>query len=157
MPRKLRFVIGIGLMMAAIAYLIVSAIQSTSEYYLTVNEVHARQAELSGQSIRVAGRVKPGTIRWDPATLTLEFTMMPLPKAEGGAAIEPVAASASDAPILFDVIARGEPKPDMLADNRDVIVEGRLDGSTRLQASQVLTKCPSKYVPEKTGAPDHKG
>ena len=157
MPRKLRFVIGIGLMMAAVAYLIVTAIQSTSEYYLTVNEVRARQAELAGQSIRVAGRVKPGTIRWDPATLTLEFTMMPLPKAEGGAAIEPVAAASSGAPVMFDIIARGEPKPDMLADNRDVIVEGRLDGSTRLEASQVLTKCPSKYVPEKTGARDHKG
>jgi len=154
MPRKLRFVIGVGLMMAAVAYLITTAIRSTSEYYLTVNEVRARESELAGQSLRVAGRVKPGTIRWDPATLTLEFTMMPLPRAEDDAAVEPVA---TGAPVLFDVIARGEPKPDMLADNRDVIVEGRLSAPARLNASQVLTKCPSKYIPDKKGIPDNKG
>ncbi len=148
MPRKLRFVIGVGLVMAAVAYLIMTAIQSTSEYYLTVDEVRARETELMGQSLRVAGRVKPGTIRWDPVSLTLEFTMMPLPQGDGGAAVEPVAV---DAPLLFDVIARGEPKPDMLADNRDVIVEGRLRTPSRLEASQVLTKCPSKYVPDKKG------
>jgi cytochrome c-type biogenesis protein CcmE len=148
MPRKLRFVMGVGLVMAAVAYLITTAIQSTSEYYLTVNEVRARESELMGHSLRVAGRVKPGTIRWDPATLTLEFTMMPLPKAEDGATVQPVAAGA---PVLFNVIARGEPKPDMLADNRDVIVEGRLSTPAQLDASQVLTKCPSKYVPDKKG------
>jgi cytochrome c-type biogenesis protein CcmE len=149
MPRKLRFAIGVGLVIAAVAYLITAAIQSTSEYYLTVNEVRARETELMGQSLRIAGRVKPGTIRWDPVTLTLQFTMMPLPQADSGAAVEPVVAG--DLPLLFNVVARGEPKPDLLADNRDVIVEGRLRTPSQLEASQVLTKCPSKYVPDKKG------
>lgn len=140
--------IGVGLVIAAVAYLITTAIQSTSEYYLTVNEVRARETELMGQSLRVAGRVKPGTIRWDPATLTLEFTMMSLPQADGGAAVEPVAGAV---PVLFKVVAHGEPKPDMLADNRDVIVEGRLRTPSQLEASQVLTKCPSKYVADRKG------
>jgi cytochrome c-type biogenesis protein CcmE len=148
MPRKLRFVLGVGLVMAAVAYLIITAIQSTSEYYLTVNEVRARETELMGQSLRVAGRVKPHTIRWDPTTLTLKFTMMPLPQVAGKAMVEPVAA---DPPLLFNVVARGEPKPDMLADGRDVIVEGRLRTPSQFEASQVLTKCPSKYVPDKKG------
>lgn len=149
MPRKLRFAIGVGLVIAAVAYLITAAIQSTSEYYLTVNEVRARETELMGQSLRIAGRVKPGTIRWDPITLTLKFTMMPLPQNDGSATVEPVAAG--DPPVLFHVVARGEPKPDMLADNRDVIVEGRLRTPSQVEASQVLTKCPSKYVPDKKG------
>ena len=55
MRLKLRFVIGSALIVGAIAYLIVTAIRSTSEYYLTVNEVAARQGELGGQSVRVAG------------------------------------------------------------------------------------------------------
>ncbi|HUY18290.1 MAG TPA: cytochrome c maturation protein CcmE [Candidatus Binataceae bacterium] len=152
MPRKLRFVIGVGLVMAAVAYLITTAIHSTSEYYLTVSEVRARETKLMGQTLRVAGRVKPGTIRWDPNTLTLKFTMMPLPRSESGAAVEPVTGSMPGSmPVLFDVVARGEPKPDMLAANRDVIVEGRLSTPSRLEASQVLTKCPSKYVPDKKG------
>ena len=71
MPSKLRFVVGAGLIVLAIGYLITTAVRNTSEYYLTVNEVGARKAQLSGQMLRVAGRVKAGTISWDPATLTL--------------------------------------------------------------------------------------
>jgi cytochrome c-type biogenesis protein CcmE len=59
MPRKLRFVIGVSLVVAAISYLIVTAVRNTAEYYLTVNEAKARQVELLGQTLRVAGRVDP--------------------------------------------------------------------------------------------------
>ena len=55
-----RFFVGVGLIVVAIGYLIFSAISTTSEYYLTVPEVAARQAELGGQALRVAGRVKAG-------------------------------------------------------------------------------------------------
>jgi cytochrome c-type biogenesis protein CcmE len=34
----------------------------------------------------------------------------------------------------------------MFAAGRDVIVEGRLDSDDTIEASQVLTSCPSKYV-----------
>ena len=57
-----RFFIGVGLIAPAIGYLIFSSIRTTSEYYLTVPEVAARESELGGQAIRVAGRVKPGNI-----------------------------------------------------------------------------------------------
>ena len=84
-----RFFIGGGLIVVAIGYLIFSSIRTTSEYYLTVPEVAARQAELGGQAIRVAGRVKPGNIRWDPNSLTLEFEIAPIPDldASGAASI----------------------------------------------------------------------
>jgi cytochrome c-type biogenesis protein CcmE len=58
MPSKSRFVVGAGLIVLAIGYLITTAVRNTSEYYLTVNEVGARQSQLSGQMLRVAGRVK---------------------------------------------------------------------------------------------------
>ncbi len=70
MPKKLRFAIGAGLIIGAIGYLIVTAVRNTAEYYLTVNEVKARQPELSGQMLRVAGRVKAANIAWNPETLT---------------------------------------------------------------------------------------
>ena len=41
MPSKLRFVVGAGLIVLAIGYLITTAVRNTSEYYLTVNEVGA--------------------------------------------------------------------------------------------------------------------
>ena len=85
MPSKLRFVVGAGLIVLAIGYLITTAVRNTSEYYLTVNEVGARKAQLSGQMLRVAGRVKAGTISWDPATLSLAFAMVS-PQGAGRAA-----------------------------------------------------------------------
>jgi cytochrome c-type biogenesis protein CcmE len=42
--------------------------------------------------------------------------------------------------------------PDMFAEGRDVIIEGRyLDGT--LHAQQIMTSCPSKYEPKPGEAP----
>ncbi|HEY6394864.1 MAG TPA: cytochrome c maturation protein CcmE [Candidatus Binataceae bacterium] len=137
-----RFLIGAGLVVAAVGYLIVTAIQNTSEYYLTVTEVSTRQAALAGQPLRVAGRVKPDGISWDPATLTLRFAIAPIPDPSEG--VKPVAASV---PQNFRVVCAGQPKPDMFAAGRDVIVEGRLGKDGSIIATQVMTSCPSKYRP----------
>jgi cytochrome c-type biogenesis protein CcmE len=144
--KQLRFAIGAGLIVAAIAYLIVTAVSNTAEYYMTVSEVSARQSALTGQSLRVAGRVAPGTISWDPQTLTLAFGLIQPPPAGGTAGVNPVAAMAAGP--SFHVICRGEPKPDMFAANRDVIVEGSLMPDGSIEARQVLTSCPSKYTPK---------
>jgi cytochrome c-type biogenesis protein CcmE len=44
--------------------------------------------------------------------------------------------------------------PDMFAEGRDVIVEGRYDAGNTLAAKTIMTSCPSKYEPEKTGVED---
>jgi cytochrome c-type biogenesis protein CcmE len=147
MPKKLRFMIGVSLVVAAIAYLIITAVRNTAEYYLTVNEAKARQAELSGQMVRVAGRVVPGTIQWDPLSLTLKFAIIQPPSSDGQPAVTTVAATAL-APVTFRVVSRGQPKPDMFAPGRDVIVEGLLTRNSTIEARQVLTSCPSKYSPK---------
>jgi cytochrome c-type biogenesis protein CcmE len=144
MASKWRFVVGAGLIVLAIGYLITTAVTNTSEYYMTVNEVGARQVQLQGQMLRVAGRVKAGSISWDPVTLTLSFAMV-APPTPDGSRIKLV--TAAD-PMQFRVVERGEPKPDMFGAGRDVIVEGRLAAHQTIQARQVLTACPSKYVPK---------
>jgi cytochrome c-type biogenesis protein CcmE len=148
MPKNLRFVIGVSVAVAAIAYLIITAVRNTAEYYLTVNEAKARQLELSGQMLRVAGRVVPGTIQWNPSSLTLKFAITQPPPGDGQAEVTTVAASAQ-APARFTVVSRGQPKPDMFAPGRDVIVEGLLQDNA-IQARQVLTSCPSKYSPKQS-------
>ena len=147
-----RFFIGGGLIVLAIGYLIFSSIRTTSEYYLTVPEVAARESELGGQAIRVAGRVKPGNIAWDPNSLTLKFEIAPIPDVDAnGAPVKPVSAVSSDVAgdaVSFRVVAAGEPKPDMFAPGRDVIVEGKLGAGGVITATQVLTSCASKYKPK---------
>jgi cytochrome c-type biogenesis protein CcmE len=147
MPKNLRIAIGVGLVVAAVAYLIITAVQNTAEYYLTVNETSARQAELSGQMLRIAGRVVPGTITWDPSSLTLKFAITQPPAAEGQPTVTTVAAAAIS-PVRFTIISHGQPKPDMFAAGRDVIVEGLLMQDGTIAARQVLTSCPSKYTPK---------
>jgi cytochrome c-type biogenesis protein CcmE len=146
-----RFYIGGALIVLAIAYLIVSSIRSTSEYYLTVDEVSARQSQLGGEPIRVAGRVKPGTISWEPNTLTLKFAIVPIPEPAPAGPVRPVSVNApAPDPVSFRVICAGQPKPDMLAPGRDVIVEGKLGADGVIIATQVMTSCPSKYQPKQS-------
>ena len=141
-----RFFVGAGLIAVAVGYLIYAAIQNTSEYYMTVNEVAARQSTLEGQALRVAGRVNPDAITWDPVSLTLKFGIYQIPDApDEDGAVKPVAIS--DAP-SFRVTCIGQPKPDMFAANKDVIVEGHLAGAGTISATQVMTSCPSKYKPK---------
>jgi cytochrome c-type biogenesis protein CcmE len=141
-----RFFIGVLLIVSAIGYLIFNSIQRASEYYLTVAEVAARQSELGGQAIRVAGRVKSGTINWDPNSLTLKFEIVPIPDVDAaGGPVKPVVAAD---PVSFRVVSTGEPKPDMFAPGRDVIVEGKLGPDGAIAATQVMTSCPSKYKPK---------
>lgn len=141
---RLRFAVGATLIVAAIGYLIFTAIRSTSEYYLTVNEVSAREPSLVGQRFRVAGRVKAGTISWNPDTLTLKFAITPMPNPSATAPVKPVSDVAEP---TFHVTCVGEPKPDMFKAGRDVIVDGKLLPSGAIAATQVLTSCPSKYRP----------
>ena len=149
-----RFFVGAALIVAAIGYLIVSAISSTSEYYLTVNEVAARAPELAGQPLRIAGRVKTGAIAWDPETLTLKFDIeqIPTPKTDGDSSAAQAASVAkvalTDPATAFHVTCSGQPKPDMFAPGRDVIVEGKLGQNGVIDATQVMTSCPSKYRPK---------
>jgi cytochrome c-type biogenesis protein CcmE len=116
---------------------------------LTVNEAAQRRAELTGQMIRIAGRVAPGHISWDPGSLTLVFAIIQPPNDGPSPGVHTVAAS-EIASGSFKVIARGQPKPDMFAVGRDVIVEGKLGANSTIEARQVLTSCPSKYAPAKS-------
>ena len=49
-----KFVIGGLLILSAVVYLIASATQSTSEYFLTVDELHAKGSKIVGKNLRVA-------------------------------------------------------------------------------------------------------
>jgi cytochrome c-type biogenesis protein CcmE len=130
MNRNLRFLVGSMVIVAAIGYLMYTGIRETSSYYLTIQEFLPKREQMRDTPLRVAGRVQPGSIAYDARTLSLRFHLASFTDASAGDASVPVA---------FTGI-----KPDMFADGRDVIVEGRYSGDV-LQASQVLTSCPSKY------------
>ncbi|MEW6298430.1 MAG: cytochrome c maturation protein CcmE [Thermodesulfobacteriota bacterium] len=133
--KKSKFLLGGLLVVGAVGYLIYTGIRETSTYYLTIEEFLPQREAFANESIRLAGRVQDGSVQWDPKTLRLRFVLGPFPQGE-----DPP--PAVGIPVQYQGIL-----PDMFAEGRDVIVEGRSDG-TVLTATTVMTSCPSKYEPE---------
>lgn len=128
MNHNLRFVVGGLVIVSAIGYLMYTGIRETSAYYLTIQEFLPKKETFEGSALRVAGRVQPGSVDYDAKTLRLTFRLGHF-EAGGGASV----------PVSFTGI-----KPDMFADGRDVIVEGKYAAGA-FAADKVLTSCPSKY------------
>ncbi|MEW6271973.1 MAG: cytochrome c maturation protein CcmE, partial [Thermodesulfobacteriota bacterium] len=79
MSRKSKFLIGAAAIVLAVGTLIYSAVRETSAYFITVEEYATAADEHAGKSLRLAGRVSNGTVKWDPKTLDLEFVIVPIP------------------------------------------------------------------------------
>lgn len=133
---RARFWVGGGLLLVAVALLIVNGVRSASQYYLTVSELRARAAALQGRPIRLSGIVDGGTIRYDPETLHIEFGL-----------VERVADIGKGQPLK--VVYRGA-KPDLLQNEAQAIVEGTLGPDGVFYAQNLLLKCPTRY--EEAGA-----
>jgi cytochrome c-type biogenesis protein CcmE len=130
--KKSKFLLGGLLIVGAVSYLMYTGIRETSTYYLTIEEFLPQRETFTHASIRLAGRVQHGSVQWDPKTLRLRFVLGPLAQRED-------TPQAVGIPVQYHGIL-----PDMFAAGRDVIVEGRSDG-TILTATTVMTSCPSKY------------
>ena len=130
MNRNLRFVVGAMVIVATIAYLMYTGIRETSAYYLTIQEFLPKRDQYGDMPLRVAGRVQAGSIDYDA-----KYASAAVPSR----GVRRLGRPERRCRVTFTGI-----KPDMFADGRDVIVEGRYTGGV-LEASQVLTSCPSKY------------
>ena len=124
-----KFIIGGAIIVLAVGYLIVSSVGGSTAYYLTVEEVKAKGP--SERTVRVAGNVLGETIEWNAKELMLRFSI-------------------ADASGSLAVIYNG-PRPDMLKDDAEAIVEGRYIEGGSFEASNLLLKCPSKYEGAATG------
>ncbi len=126
--------IGMAVIVAAVAYLLLSGTMASAVYFLTVPEVQQQLSALQQAShpIRVAGPVTDDPIQWDVRHLSLAFRI-----GEGEARL----------PVQYKGI-----KPDMFQAGVSVIVEGRIGRDGVLNASILMTSCPSKYQDEKNAS-----
>jgi len=145
-----KFLIGGLLILAAVVYLIVSSTQANAEYFMTVDELKAKGQSALGKNLRVSGAVIGDTIRYDPQTLTLTFEVANVPgdqkevEAQGGLAAVLHAAVTDPRRTRLKVIYAG-PKPDLLKNEAQAIMTGRLDADGIFRADELLLKCPTKY------------
>lgn len=153
---RVKFLIGGLLIVAAVVYLIVSSLQSSSQYFLTVDELKSKGASIVGRDVRISGAVIGESIQYDPQSLTLKFTIAHTPgdqaevDQQGGlAAVLHAAVTNPDAQRL-DVVYEGV-MPDLLRNEAQAIMTGQVDEDGVFHAEELLLKCPTKYeeaVPE---------
>ena len=139
---KQRFFFGILLIVGTIGYLIYTGIRETSNYYLTIEEFLPQKEAFANEGVRLAGRVQNGSVQWDPKDLRLSFMLGPFQE-QANAPAGPLVVGI---PVSYQGIL-----PDMFAEGRDVIVEGKYEAGKNLSAKTIMTSCPSKYEPEKPG------
>ena len=126
--RKRKFYIGGLIVFIAIAYLVYSGFSSSATYYFTVSEVFEQQDTIIGKNIRVNGQVVAESVQTDPAEFILKFDIVD---------------SSESLAVLYKGVV-----PDTFRDDSEVVVEGHLNEAGEFEANAILTKCPSKYVPE---------
>ena len=147
---RLKFIIGGLLIVAAIGYLIFSATSANAQFFLTVEELQARSQAIAGKDVRVSGAVIGNTIQYDPQSLTLMFTVAQVPgdnnviDAQGGLAAVLHAAVIDPNRARLKVVYNG-PRPDLLKDEAQAIMTGKLGADGVFQANELLLKCPTKY------------
>jgi len=155
---RAKFFIGGFLIIAAVVYLIASSTQASAQYFLTVNEVYSKGDEILSRDLRISGAVVGDTIEYDADTLTLSFEVAHIPgdnkeiDAQGGLAVVLNKAVSDPNSMRLDVVYVG-PKPDLLQNEAQAIMTGRLDTDGTFLADELLLKCPTKYedaVPEQT-------
>lgn len=143
MHRDRRFFAGLVGVGAVVTYLIWTGISDTMVYYMTPSELIAKveaSPETRDQGVRVSGMLVPGSYEYSTAELLHKF----------------VVSDPNDPSIEIPVEFR-HPLPDTFNDSGDVdvqvVMEGRYRADGVFQATEVLTKCGSRYeaVPEQAG------
>jgi cytochrome c-type biogenesis protein CcmE len=146
---RLKFLIGGGLLLAVVAFLIFNTLTSQQEFYVTVNELQQRGAELHGRNIRVLGVVLGDTIQYDGHTLSFEIAHIPDSTAQiqdDGGLAEVLHRAATDPAIArIRVVLVDQPKPDLLQNEAQAIVTGTLGEDGVFHANELLLKCPTRY------------
>jgi cytochrome c-type biogenesis protein CcmE len=147
---RAKFVLGGIFILAAVIYLIFSSTKANAEYFMTVDELHAKNTSMVGQNLRISGAVVGSTIQFNPDTHDLSFDIANVPgdnatiEAQGGLAKVLHDAVIDPARQRLKIVYNG-PKPDLMRDEAQAIITGHLGTDGVFQADELLLKCPTKY------------
>jgi cytochrome c-type biogenesis protein CcmE len=147
---RAKFIIGGLLVMLAVIYLIISSTNASAEYFMTVDELHAKAGSMVGRNLRISGAVVGSTIQFNPDLNVLTFDIASVPGDN-----DTIAAHGGLAKVLHDAVldpTRGRisvayhgPKPDLLRDEAQAIITGQLGDDGIFHGDELLLKCPTKY------------
>lgn len=126
---NIKVITAVVVLALAVGFLINNAMGgSAGAYYMTVGELQASAAERQGQTIRVSGNVTDGSIQPRELGDPIRFEVT-----EGDATI----------PMVYEGTV-----PDIFSDEAQVIATGTMRPDGVFEATELLTKCPSRFEAE---------
>ncbi|MBB6098185.1 cytochrome c-type biogenesis protein CcmE [Deinobacterium chartae] len=125
-----KYLIGLGVLIAAVAYLIYGNLNSNLVFFVTPSEYKIDAARYAGRTLRLGGVVKPGSEQYDRATLELRFL---------------ISDGSTDIPVQY----RGA-VPDLFRPGQGVVVEGKMQGET-FMGENLLVKHSEEYKAPQPG------
>lgn len=131
--KKLKFGVGIGIILVVVAWEAISGFQQSKTYYFTVSELLAGKAR--HERVRVGGVIAPDSIERRGGKVTFRLTQ--------NADSIPVAYVGTDA------------LPDTFRGGAQAIIEGSYAPAGYFRADKIQAKCASKYqaAPPQAEAP----
>lgn len=133
MSPLLKLFLGAGIVAGATGYLAWLGASSSWQYYVLVDECTGSPNTFVDQRLRVSGRVAPASLQIDAHRTSATFVLR-------GEHSE------------LQVACRGL-LPDNLAEDMNVVVEGKLNRAGSLAGDKVITRCASKYEAAGDAAP----
>ncbi|SPE33501.1 Cytochrome c-type biogenesis protein, CcmE-like protein [Acidobacteriia bacterium SbA2] len=121
--RKLKFGIGVGIILAVVGWEGVSGFQESKTYYVTVNEL--MQGRAARQRVRVGGTVKPGSVERRAGKVSFRL-----------------AQDTNSIPVIY---VGTDTLPDTFKDGAQAIIDGNYLSTGEFQAEKIQAKCASKY------------
>ena len=116
-----------------LSYLAYTGVQDSKSYYVTISELHKMGDGAYSKRLRVAGNVKPGSIK------------------RNGSHVQFVLVEQSQT-LSVDYTGNEAP-PDTFKDDSQALADGRFDHDGVFHAKQLQAKCASKYAPQQPGTP----
>jgi cytochrome c-type biogenesis protein CcmE len=141
---RLKFLIGGLLILAAVAYLIISGTVTGARFFITVDEL-VKDSAYVGQTVRISGAVLGDSIHYDSEKLLIEFTIANIPQQFDNLAVALHDAVSDQKVTRLQVRVENQVKPDLLQHEAQAILTGKLDENGVFQATELLLKCPSRF------------
>jgi cytochrome c-type biogenesis protein CcmE len=113
------------------AWMLYGGLDKNVVYFLTPKELLAKGTQGVDVPVRLGGQVKPGSVKWNDASLELSFTL-------------------TDGAGDIAVHSRGAP-PQMFRDGMGVVVEGRYHRDGVFNSTNLIVKHSNEYRPPKPG------
>lgn len=141
---------GCVLLALGVYYMFSVSSQSTLQYFLTVSEVIGQESKFIDRNIRISGVVLGDTIEYNEASFTLSFTIADVPadykEVEDLGGLEKVLRDSANNPNspIIKILYTG-PQPDLLRDEAQAIITGKLGSDGIFYADEILLRCPTRY------------